>query len=199
MSSKALAVSEIGVSYPDETFGSESRIGNPFTFLLRDILQFDNSIDEAVKRMQTTRRTCNLLLGVGDGNTGTFRGFQVSNSVCNVVDDQNLIPQNETWHPRIENVVYWAMDWKCEAWYLKFKELLTEHHGRITGEVAVRQIVPLLTSGNLQTVVYDLTNMEVYLAYGYRTDDSSLKINAFDRPYLHLDMKKIFSEEAPSV
>ncbi len=33
-----LAISEIGVSYPDNTFGKESRIGNPFTFVLRDIL-----------------------------------------------------------------------------------------------------------------------------------------------------------------
>ena len=36
-----MAISEIGVSYPDATFGKESRIGNPFTFVLRDILQFD--------------------------------------------------------------------------------------------------------------------------------------------------------------
>lgn len=33
-----LAVSEIGVSYPDNTFQGESRVGNPFTFVLRDVL-----------------------------------------------------------------------------------------------------------------------------------------------------------------
>lgn len=33
-----------GVSFPDKTFGKESRIGIPFTFLLRDILQFDDSV-----------------------------------------------------------------------------------------------------------------------------------------------------------
>jgi hypothetical protein len=39
-----MAISEIGVSYPnvapDEapSFGEESREGNPFTFVLRDIL-----------------------------------------------------------------------------------------------------------------------------------------------------------------
>ena len=30
-SSKKLAISEIGVSFPDDTFGKESRFGNPFT------------------------------------------------------------------------------------------------------------------------------------------------------------------------
>lgn len=33
-SSKKLAISEIGVSYPDETFGKESRFGIPFTVLV---------------------------------------------------------------------------------------------------------------------------------------------------------------------
>lgn len=47
-----LAVSEIGISYPDETFGKESRIGNPFTYLLRDVLQYDTNLDESIKRMK---------------------------------------------------------------------------------------------------------------------------------------------------
>ena len=42
-SSQQMAISEIGVSYPDASFGQESRIGVPFTFLLRDILQFDKT------------------------------------------------------------------------------------------------------------------------------------------------------------
>jgi hypothetical protein len=37
-----MAISEIGVAFPDETFGNMSRFGVPFTFLLRDILQFDD-------------------------------------------------------------------------------------------------------------------------------------------------------------
>lgn len=39
-----MAISEIGVSYPDGEFGKESRSGNPFTFVLRDILQFDKHL-----------------------------------------------------------------------------------------------------------------------------------------------------------
>lgn len=70
-----MAISEIGVSYPDNTFGKESRIGNPFTYVLRDIIQFDKTLDETINRLETTRRTCNLILGVGDGKEKTFRGF----------------------------------------------------------------------------------------------------------------------------
>lgn len=41
ISSVQMAISEIGVSFPDETFGKESRFGIPFTYILRDIIQFD--------------------------------------------------------------------------------------------------------------------------------------------------------------
>lgn len=110
-----LAVSEIGVSYPDDTFGKESRFGNPFTFVLRDVLQWDKTLNESIHRMQTTRRTCNLILGVGDGKS-EFRSFQYSHSVCNVVGDTNPLPKAD-WHPALENTVYYGMDWLCPAFH----------------------------------------------------------------------------------
>lgn len=44
MSDQQLGISEIGVSYPDASFGSQSRVGVPFIFVLRDILQFRNFV-----------------------------------------------------------------------------------------------------------------------------------------------------------
>jgi isopenicillin-N N-acyltransferase-like protein len=87
VSDKQVGISEIGVSYvfivklstiadvqqtihtrsyPDGSFGAQSRFGVPFIFLLRDILQFDKTLDNAISRMASTRRTCDLILGVGD-------------------------------------------------------------------------------------------------------------------------------------
>ncbi len=67
---------QIGVGFPDETFGSESRIGIPFTFLMRDIIQFDQTVDDSISRIANAKRTCDLILGVGDGKLGYFRGFE---------------------------------------------------------------------------------------------------------------------------
>ncbi len=53
-----------------------SRIGLPFIFLLREILQYDVTVDDASSRMATAHRTCDLILGVGDGKLGEVRGFQ---------------------------------------------------------------------------------------------------------------------------
>src|SRR5690349_4659459 len=101
-----MAISEIGVTYPDDTFGHESRVGVAFTFLLRDILQFDLTLDDSINRITSAIRTCSLILGVGDGKLKEFRSFQYSSSDANVIDDVNLIPKNDTWHAPIKNVVY---------------------------------------------------------------------------------------------
>lgn len=63
------------MSYPDDSFGEESRIGNPFTYVLRDILHNDKTLDDAIYRLSHEHRTCDLIFGVGDGNAGSFRGF----------------------------------------------------------------------------------------------------------------------------
>ena len=105
------------MSYPDKTFGKESRVGNPFTFVLRDVLQWDKNLNESIHRMKTTKRTCNLILGVGDGNQKSFRGFQYSHSVCNVVDDVKPLPSSNEWHPAIKDAVYSGMDWLCPPYH----------------------------------------------------------------------------------
>lgn len=97
-----------------------------FFFFLEviDLCQYDDSLDDAINRLANVQRTCDLILGVGDGNLNTFRGkcyfhaaiellcsddpfqgFQYSFSVLNVMDDQNMMPDNQTWHPRIPGVV----------------------------------------------------------------------------------------------
>lgn len=84
------------------------------------------------------------------------------------------------------------MDWNCPPYHERLHEMLTKNYGNITAEVAIRNIVPGLNSGNLQVVVYDLTYEKVYFAYGYVTDQDK-KINAFLRPFIGLDLKAMFA------
>ncbi len=73
-----------------------------------------------------------MILGVGDGNTNQFRGFQYGHGVLNVVNDTDPLPKNDTWHPAIENVVYYGMDWLCPPFHTRLHEMLYEYYGRIT-------------------------------------------------------------------
>ena len=39
-------------------------------YLLRDILQFDFTLQDAMAHISSAHRTCDLILGVGDGKVG---------------------------------------------------------------------------------------------------------------------------------
>eukprot|EP00013_Stygamoeba_regulata_P030240 CAMPEP_0177645576 /NCGR_PEP_ID=MMETSP0447-20121125/9323_1 /TAXON_ID=0 /ORGANISM="Stygamoeba regulata, Strain BSH-02190019" /LENGTH=472 /DNA_ID=CAMNT_0019148069 /DNA_START=67 /DNA_END=1485 /DNA_ORIENTATION=- len=174
VSSKQLAISEIGVSYPDASFGNTGPDGKegpipiagyPFIFLLRDILKFDETIDDAANRMINTKRTCDLILAVGDGKEGEVRAFQYSPHVLNIQDDKNQMPYNETWHPRIDDIVYYGMDWVCPSFNYVLSRQLQKYYGEITAEVGIRSITSVLQSGSNHLAYYDLTAQEVYFAF----------------------------------
>ena len=43
-----------------------------FQFILRDILQFDETLNDSIARISNAHRTCDLILGVGDGKVLFF-------------------------------------------------------------------------------------------------------------------------------
>lgn len=45
--------------------GTDRRNGIPFTLLLRDILEFDTSVSEALDRIEKAKRTCSIWVGLG--------------------------------------------------------------------------------------------------------------------------------------
>jgi len=197
MSETKLGISEIGASFPDESFGEMSRLGVPFIFMLRDILQFDYTIDDAINRMINTRRTCDLILGVGDGKLNEFRGFQYSYSVLNVFNDLNMRPDNETWHPKIKDIVYWGMDWLCPSYNLVLANLLKKHYGQITVESGIHYISAMEKSGSNHVAFYDLPNMKLYAAFA-SPYASGGPVPAYARQFSSWDVTRLLAEPAPS-
>eukprot|EP01125_Pyxidicula_operculata_P006359 TRINITY_DN2208_c0_g1_i1.p1 TRINITY_DN2208_c0_g1~~TRINITY_DN2208_c0_g1_i1.p1 ORF type:complete len:363 (-),score=85.76 TRINITY_DN2208_c0_g1_i1:40-1128(-) len=196
ISSTNLAISEIGVAFPDSSFGSESRIGIPFIFLLRDILAYDQTLDDSINRMSQAPRTCDLILGVGDGKLNQFRGFAYSSSVLHVYDDKNMMPYNETWHPRIPDLVYWGMDWLCPGYNILLSNQLKKYYGQLTPEIGIKYISAVEQSGDNQVVFYDLKNKEFYVSFA-APFKSSGPTAAYDRQYTKLSATALFAEQPP--
>jgi len=192
MSSTKLGISEIGVAFPDSTFGKQSRVGVPFIFTLRDILQFDGTVDDATNRLINEKRTCDLILGVGDGKLAEFRGFEYSGSVLNVFDDENMMPYNQTWHPRITDVVYWGMDWICPYFNWMLSKQILAYYGQLTPEITIRYITAVEQSGDNHLAVYDLPNMQLFVAFAapHQTGGSP---NAYDRQFTLLDVNALLN------
>jgi len=196
MSSVQTAISEIGVYFADESWGSESREGYPFTYILRDLLQYDLTVDDASNRLANADRTCDLLFGFGDGKAPEFRGYQYSYSVLNIYNDMNLQPLNATWHPRINDIVYWGMDWLCPGFNSVLNEMLTQYYGNITAENTIKYILPAMQTGGTHVAIYDLTNQ--YMYYSSVGLEGSPNRLAYQRPFTRLDMQALFAVEPPS-
>jgi hypothetical protein len=179
MSSVQVAISEIGVSFPDDSFGHESRFGIPFTYLLRDILQFDNGLDSSLERIRNAHRTCNLLLGVGDGKVSRFTGIEYSAAVSKFFTWQNLKP-DASWHPKIKDIVYWGMDWLCPGYSQVLGEQLLKFHGNITASITIKEIVPIVQTGDLHIAIYDFSRNFVFVANARGDGESGLPM-AYDR------------------
>ena len=50
-------------------------------FVVRDTLQFESTLEGGIERMTKDNRTCNLILGLGDGKEGKVNGIQYSGYV----------------------------------------------------------------------------------------------------------------------
>jgi hypothetical protein len=197
MSSAKMGISEIGVYFPTGDFGNMSRHGYPFTFMLRDILQFDPTLEAALNRVGHANRTCDLLFGVGDGKSATFNGMAVSASVFNVYNDTNLEPLLNGTHPRIKDIVYWGMDWGCPNYDQVFSDLLHTWYGNITAYNTIRNILPILQTGSTHAAVYDLTNMNIWVAFAQQPGVTDGLVDAYTRTFQQLDGQALFAEAPP--
>jgi len=66
-----------------------TRFGKPWTYALRDVLQFSKTIDDAIHNLNTTNRTCSVYLGIGSSVNNTYRLIRYSETELDVYDDTN--------------------------------------------------------------------------------------------------------------
>lgn len=200
-SSERIGISEIGVSYGDDSFGQgtddtppQKVHGQPWMSVLKDVLNKATSREEAISSMTAANRTCNLIIGVGDGEENYVNGVQYSGYVLNTYADTDPLPTNDTWHAPIENVVYNGMDWDCPTYTEKLGDQLRKYWGSITDDRTVSDILPTVQTGDLHIAVYDLTNAKMSVSFCKRSTASADEPTyAYYRQFTRLDMNQIFN------
>ena len=174
--------------------------GEPWAYILRDVLKYSTDLSSAVTRIETSNRTCNLIIGLGSGKDNLVNGLEYSGYVAIPYNDSTLLPVNETWHPKIKDVVYNGMDWLCPNYDTVLAQQLQTYYGFIDEQTLVRNILPTVQTGDLHAAIYDVTASQVYVSFmrtGYA--DPNEPLYAYERQFTHLDMKRIFAEPKPVV
>jgi len=167
--------------------GSDSLSGYPWMFLLRDILQYDTSIDAALNRIYNARRTCAIWVGLGDG--ATFRALQYSYEFVNVFSDKNF-PEYEG-HPTFPGVVY--IDKRTQPSHNPcMGSLMQKYYGSYSPAITYQYITALEQTGDMHIMVMDFKPQMAYVANASPYVNGT-SIPAYDRPFVQLNMGSLFS------
>ena len=88
------------------------------------------------------------------------------------------------------------MDWWCPSDNYVLSQQLQKNYGKITPEVAIRDICSIEKSGDNHIAYYDLTTMELWVAFAAPHGIGG-PVAAYDRQFTYLDAKTLFAEKPP--
>eukprot|EP01133_Synstelium_polycarpum_P010208 gene10208-11890_t len=150
--------------------GTYSREGVPWYLLLKDILQYDSSVDEALNRIYNSERTCAIYLGISSNTTNTTTVIEYSNPSIHIFDDTTPFPgyqPSPPQHPLIKNVVYVDKHRQpssdpCMA------SLIESQHGSINVDTMIN-LVSLFQTGDLHIAIYDFSHNKIYVSVATTT------------------------------
>lgn len=116
------------------------------------------------------------------------------------VEDTNLRPV-ASWHPTLPHTVYHAMDWLCPNFNQVMAKQLQGAWGQLTPERAIRDIMPIVQTGNLHIYVADLIAQQLYLSFMANDNSTSIHRAAYDRQYAQIDLNQLFqvTQKIPSI
>lgn len=82
-----------------------TRYGNPWTYVLRDVLYEATNMQSALDILGNTHRTCTIHLGLGSSKDHTFRMLEYSEQMVNNYDDKNYTHYTNS-HPKKQGIAY---------------------------------------------------------------------------------------------
>lgn len=182
INAQGIVLSEKGASpgkeYPFDLDGTH------FSTLFRDILYDANNLNEALDMIKNTKLIKRYHLYVGDGKPETMGAAKI---LVSSPDAKKLTiwkdndPSDEVAPNIKENVCYYTMN--NTAAY----DFINENNGKFDADKMIELSKIVATKdGNLEDVVYDATNLEMWVAYAQGKETAS------SRPYVHIDLKEYF-------
>ncbi len=187
MSSAPVAICEkVFLAYT----GPDRRNGIPLTLMLRDILEFDTSVEAALARMEAAKRTCSIWVGVGaPSSPERFTVAEYTREYVRHFNDSNLQSDNPQ-HPQLRDVVY--VDKHVQPSHDPcLGSLLQEAHGSLTPEGLVR-VASLLQTGDTHAAVYDFLHMRMLVSNASPFVNGTC-VPAYNRQFVSLNMRVLFA------
>jgi isopenicillin-N N-acyltransferase like protein len=172
MNEKGLAIGEMGGG------GEGDWDGMPMSFLLRDIMERASNVEEALKILRETPRTCQYYYVVSD-KSGAMRALQCTPKEMVVLEPGQQHPQLP---PVPDDVVMISADERAVA----LSERLHKNYGKIDAQQLIEIIKrPVAMNSNLHNAVFAPQTLDMWFA------DAGKNTPACDEPYAHVNLKEL--------
>ncbi len=177
--------------------GFETYKGIPWTYMFRDILNFDSSIDEALSRIASSHRTCSIHLGVGAArDKDPFRLVDYSVNDVHIYNDVNF-PEYGA-HTNKGSLLYYDKTVQPSS-NACLPALMDEFHGQLTPEVVIRNVTALHRTGDMHIAVMDFAGRNLYVSNAAVYDEAAGSAQpAYDRSFVQVSMDALWNEPKPT-
>lgn len=180
--------------------GTDSVKGIPFNFLLRDIAQFDKSLDDTRRRVHEAHRTCAIYIGVGNHQDKEFSVFEYSLDIVSEFKWDTAFPgyapQGDA-HPTITDIMYIDKDKQPSVSFAMPKsigEQLRKNAGKLNAE-SVQKVCNETQTGDIHIAIFDLAANSIHIALGAETQ-AAYEL-AWDQ-YIHIDADSLLGFQGSS-
>jgi hypothetical protein len=161
MNEKGVAISEMGYGNPP----GETLEGIPMPFLLKQVLRYANTTEEAAAIIQSVRRNNSYAYWLGDPN-GHAIGMLTSAADCTMfrINEQTLVEHGKYKIPQYKDIIY-------AGHYNEKQGKVVERMQGSLDVASIQQMArEIAMKSNLHTVIYDLTARDIYVANRHGTN-----------------------------
>ncbi len=172
MNAKGLAIGEMGGG------GEGSWDGMPMTFLMREVAEKAETVEQALAIMRNARRSCEYYYVISDAKRAMAGVYATADTFEVLLPGQ----QNPKLPPVPEDTVMMSGGGRAKA----LSERLHAQFGKITPDVMIEIIKrPVAMKSNLHNAVFMPETLDMWFA------DAGRKTPACDEPYTHVNLQVI--------
>lgn len=180
--------------------GTDVRAGIPWTFLFRDMLQYDENVTAALDRINNAERTCSVFLGLGDHTEASdFKVVEYSHDRVEVFGDETPFPgyaPTPSEHPLLPGIAYVDKHTQPSTDPC-LGSILQSYYGDINAQALIN-VTSLLQTGDMHAAIFDYTENYAYLAVATQTipfppPNATDIMPAYNRQFVKVDMNALFS------
>ncbi|MBW7863332.1 MAG: peptidase C45 [Candidatus Hydrogenedens sp.] len=181
MNDRQIGVGEMGGG------GAEKWDGMPMTFLIRECLESGSVLDDVVRIMRDTARTCQYYYVISDAKAENGRGMAYG--VAAETDGIQFIGPNE-FHPQLPLPVEDAVLLSAGDRYRVLAERAKKMHGQFTPQLALDLMARGVSmTSNMHNALFKPKTMELWVA------NSTVRQPACNRAYRHYDIRALMASK----